>query len=186
MRPAAFQPALSPLTKTPQTLSDAVVELLGVVAMVLAVMGGLQWAMAGDLDVSGVLVGGGAGTGKAGAGGDKAQAEERALGERVHTLHRAQTRWLAVAFARVVGMGALVAWMYLVHADRAGSAATRKKAAATAPGGLAGLANQVVFTMAMGDMLFWGYMWTVLREERREVMAKVARWREERAEEDTR
>lgn len=37
------------------------------------------------------------------------------------------------------------------------------------------LANRVTFTFALTDMLFWGYLWSALREEAREVLQTLAR-----------
>ena len=40
------------------------------------------------------------------------------------------------------------------------------------------LANQIVFSASLMDMLFWGYLWTVIRDERREVLGRVQMLRE--------
>ena len=40
------------------------------------------------------------------------------------------------------------------------------------------LSNDVVLTGAMTEMLFWGYTWTVLREEQRQMARLVAGLRE--------
>ena len=48
------------------------------------------------------------------------------------------------------------------------------------PGSIGALVgNQVVFSAGLMDMLFWGYLWTVLREERREILGKVQALRED-------
>jgi hypothetical protein len=46
--------------------------------------------------------------------------------------------------------------------------------------GLSLLANSAVFTAAMGEMLFWGYVWTVLKEERSGLAKTVMQGREGR------
>lgn len=46
--------------------------------------------------------------------------------------------------------------------------------------GLDLLANNIVFTFGLSNMLFWGYIYTVVKEERREVLLI----RERRMEED--
>jgi hypothetical protein len=40
------------------------------------------------------------------------------------------------------------------------------------------LANRVTFTAGLADMLFWGYLWTVLKDEGREIGGLLARRRE--------
>ena len=44
--------------------------------------------------------------------------------------------------------------------------------------GLGLLANGAVFTACLADMLFWGYVWTNLKEEGRELAQGIAQRRE--------
>lgn len=75
---------------------------------------------------------------------------------------------------RVLLEGVFVAYMYLFYSTRYNA----RIAAGEQDVGVFGLlANRVVFTVAMADMLFWGYMWTVLRDEAREVAGLVQKRR---------
>lgn len=86
----------------------------------------------------------------------------------MHTLLSAQTLWQTLAGLHVVMASALVLAIYLLKSAKYGSTARVGE-------GWDLLANDVVFTVGMSDMLFWGYLYTVVKEERREVMAVVER-----------
>jgi len=64
-----------------------------------------------------------------------------------------------------------VFWIYTFH-----SHANSEGGDAMFPG-LLRLANRVTFTAGLADMFFWGYLWTVLKEEAREVGRLLARRR---------
>lgn len=92
-----------------------------------------------------------------------------ALGEKLHTLLSAQTLWQTLCAGLAFSSGAVVAFTYL-QADNNSSS--------SGGGGINTarvLANDVVFACCMASMLFWGYLYTVLAEERREVLGWVAR-----------
>ncbi|KAK5045414.1 hypothetical protein LTR84_009278 [Exophiala bonariae] len=97
-------------------------------------------------------------------------------GEELHTLYAAQSRWLTFAGLRMLGSAGLVAWIYVFHSHNRSSFAPLSST--TPLTGTALLANRVTFTAALSDMLFWGYFWTVVKEETRLVAQNVARMRE--------
>lgn len=93
----------------------------------------------------------------------------------------AQGIWQVLCAFNVVVSSGLVAWIYLLKTERretvlgSGSKFTGE--------GLDVLANSVVFTFGLSNMLFWGYIFTVIKEERREVLL-VLQKRQEEDEED--
>ena len=168
IRPAQFQPSTSPLTGSMLPIEEETLEVLGVVALVIAAYAITQLIFTGGLASSGSLSSGKRG----GSGGSKAR-----LGEEVHTTLSSQSSHLSLAVVHVFASGALVAWIYLSHSSRnilTGSTMSSR----TMSGSLGALlGNQVVFSAALMDMLFWGYLWTVIRDERREVLSMVQRLR---------
>ncbi|OAL23647.1 hypothetical protein AYO22_06224 [Fonsecaea multimorphosa] len=107
--------------------------------------------------------------------------------EELHTLLTAQSRWLTLSAIHVLASSTLVFWIYMFHSHSASSTTSAAADAESWPSsllpGLDLLANRVVFTVGLADMLFWGYLWTVLKEEGREVANALARRRRE-AEDD--
>jgi len=73
-----------------------------------------------------------------------------------------------------------VGWIYMFHShDKALSSA--ESFASQGNSFLTAfnlLPNRVTFSAALMDMLFWGYLWTVLKDEGREVGKALARRRE--------
>ena len=111
-----------------------------------------------------------------------AKAEAGELGEKVYRLRYAQNQWMALAAVRVLLMGLLVMWMYLFQGERRGG--DMKTSAKMGSSGFALLANRAVFTAAMVDMLFWGYLWTNIREEGRELAMAVSRLSDQNEEDE--
>ena len=193
--PAHFQPIASTIT----TPSIATHELLAVLALALGAVATTQLLFAGSLGVPVTLTftqkspasGGGGEAWKnqlpsLAAGGNAGAVSRARRGEDLAVLSAAQNTHMGLAFVRVLVQGALVAWIYVAHGRR-GDVGGRPSWLADGGdvGGVgAALGNQVVFTVALGDMLFWGYLWTVIREERREVFKGVEKWRAEEAERD--
>ena len=100
----------------------------------------------------------------------KEKAGAGALAEQVAVLRSYQASWMSLAALRVFAMGGLAAWIYLLKSDRGTTMDS------DTVGGIEGvglLTNSLVFTAAMGEMLFWGYMWTVLKEERNSMTKTV-------------
>jgi Increased loss of mitochondrial DNA protein 1 len=110
----------------------------------------------------------------------KTEAERRAtrreLGEKVVALRWVQGQWMGLAGIRVLLMAMLAAWIYVFHSERSRGSTFLAK---TVVSGFGLLANRVVFTAAMTDMLFWGYVWTVIREEGTSVLEMIAKMRED-------
>ena len=75
--------------------------------------------------------------------------------------------------------GVIVVWVYGVarSALRSGGSGNRKGAGSGSgwASGMSGLCNDVVFTACLVDMLVWGYVYTVVKEERRAVVEGIAR-----------
>ncbi len=146
-------------------------ELFTLVAVILVVYAVMQFLFAGELTLISLSSGGQ-------NGGRSKSSTASAFGEQLHTLVSAQSRWLGLAGVHVLASSALVFWIYTFHSH------TSSSAVADATGLVAGLTNRVVFTAALADMLFWGYLWTVLKDEAREVAKMLARRRESEEEED--
>ena len=164
VRPSLFQPSVNPLTNSPLPIEEETFEVLAVVALVLAVSAVSQLIFAGGLTSPAALQNQRSTTNT----GNKAR-----LGEEVHTTISSQSSHLSLAVVHVFASGVLVAWIYLFHSSRNMllGAATTSRTVSGSLGALLG--NQVVFSAALMDMLFWGYLWTVIREERREVLTAV-------------
>lgn len=109
------------------------------------------------------------------------KAEAGELGEKVYRLRYAQNQWMGLAAVRVLLMGLLVMWMYLFQGERRGGF---MKTSAKMGSGFSLLANRAVFSAAMIDMLFWGYLWTNIREEGRELAMAVSRLSDQNEEDE--
>jgi len=94
-----------------------------------------------------------------------------ALAEQIHTLLTTQTLFQTLCTIHVLLTAVLVAAIYLLKSDRYGGSNDRTNE------GWDYLANDVVFAAALSDMLFWGYLYTVVAEERREVLGVLERRR---------
>jgi hypothetical protein len=119
-----------------------------------------------------------------GKGKGKGKAEAGELGEKVYRLRYAQTQWMGMAGIRVLFMGLLVMWTYVFQGNRNDEGSSYGGRKMNAGGGFTLLANRAVFSAAMMDMLFWGYLWTNVREEGRELAVAVSRLREETTEDE--
>lgn len=64
----------------------------------------------------------------------------------------------------MVVAAAFVAWSYIFRSEKYGQYAKQGEK------GFSVLANNITFTIGMVDMLFWGYLYTTIKEERREVL----------------
>jgi hypothetical protein len=100
-----------------------------------------------------------------------------ALAEQVAVQHASQSSWMSLAATRVFVMGGLAMWIYLMKSN---SGTIIDSDTIGGIKGLGLLANSAVFTAAMGEMLFWGYVWTVLKEERSGLAKTVMQGREGR------
>ncbi|KAH0842532.1 hypothetical protein FOPE_07617 [Fonsecaea pedrosoi] len=174
-------------------------ELFALLALVVVAYAVTQFLFAGDLSMS--QQGPGAGAGAGGAASSNASAPPSSLAtrldpsakspsrhaEELHTLLTAQSRWLTLSAIHVLASSTLVFWIYMFHSHSASSAPVSSTfpsdSGTSLLSGLNLLPNRVVFTIGLADMLFWGYLWTVLKEEGREVAKVLARWRRQ-AEDD--
>lgn len=89
------------------------------------------------------------------------------VGEAIASLNSIQNTWQIFAGLHVVLAAAAVAWMYVFRGSKAavqGSRLVDEMDAASL------LANNVTFTLCFCDMLFWGYLYTTIKEERRIVL----------------
>lgn len=98
-----------------------------------------------------------------------------ALAEQVAVRRASQGAWMSLAATRVFVMGGLAMWIYLLKSDRRDTIITHTVSGVKGTGLLA---NSVVFTAAMSEMLFWGYVWTVLKDERSGLAKTVMQGRE--------
>jgi hypothetical protein len=144
-------------------------ELFALLAVVAVVYASVLGLFAGDLNLPTPSAGGE-------GGGDGSAATTRSssrLAEEIHTLLTAQSRWLTLAGLHVLGSSVFVGWIYLLHSHS--DVSSGQSVPSSSLSGLDLLANRVTFTIALTDMLFWGYLWTVLKEEGREVAKLLAR-----------
>lgn len=111
----------------------------------------------------------------------KGKQEMGELGEKVYRLRYAQTQWMGLAGVRVLLMGVLVGYTYVFEGSRGGYMSSFKSGKMS---GISLLANRAVFSASMMDMLFWGYLWTNVREEGRDLAISVSKLREENEEDE--
>lgn len=152
-------------------------EVLALLALVVAGYAFMQFVFAGELAVLAVPTQKQPSSSSSAVVGSAKQHKQQTssrYGEELHTLYAAQSRWLTFSGLRMLGSAVLVAWIYVFHSHRSGN--TPGSSAALT--GFSLLANRVTFTAALSDMLFWGYFWTVVKEETRQVAQNVARMRE--------
>jgi hypothetical protein len=164
--------AVFPAVKTSGE-SQSELELLALLALVVAAYGFFQFIFAGDLAVLPPTQSpspSSSSASKSTASKQQQSSTSSRYAEELHTLFTAQSRWLTFSGLRMLGSAILVAWIYVFHSHS--SALTSTSSATTT--GISLLANRVTFTVALSDMLFWGYLWTVLKDEGRQVATNVA------------
>jgi Increased loss of mitochondrial DNA protein 1 len=86
---------------------------------------------------------------------------------------------MMIATAKSLAFGLLVMYSYLTSPREQGMGyivPVEKNAGSL---GLGQLNNRVTFMGAFMEMLFWGYLWTTLKEERRELATRIKGRREE-------
>ncbi|ETN38691.1 uncharacterized protein HMPREF1541_06728 [Cyphellophora europaea CBS 101466] len=189
--PALFQPAFNPLTESYIALAPPTTELLAAIALLLSTLALMQLLLAGGLGLPQTLQFKKYATAAAAnkewrgqfpnlAGPQVSRARR---GEDLAVLSASQNAWMALAVVRVAVEGVLVAWVYVTQGRREVLGRVRGVGGTMGLGGLgaessvgANLGNQVVFSVALADMLFWGYLWTVVREERRSVFREAQEW----------
>lgn len=169
---AQFQPSLNPLTSTPLALDSETIELLGAVALLISVYATTQLVFAGSLLIPSSLSNPSSSTGGAAAAAPRRNS--RALGEDLHTLLSSQSTHITLSTTHIFTNGALIAWIYLFHSERNLLSGLSDSSSVSKPGSLGSiLGNQVVFSAGLMQMLFHGYLWTVVSEERRAVLGRV-------------
>ncbi len=99
------------------------------------------------------------------------------LGEQAAVLRSSQSTWMALSGIRVLFSGVLAMWIYLIHSER-GIIVESENISGIKGIGL--LANSIVFTAALCETFFWGYVWTVLKQEGTELAKSVMEGRENR------
>lgn len=171
--------------------ASASTEPLAALGLVVAVLALTQFVLAGDLSdtvtAPTTLAGGrntkssSVGQARSGTIDIRMKGGGTALGERAAVLHSALSSWMTVSSLQVLVMGALVGYSYMASPGANDSwhpatAVQRSKKSAWTGVGL--LVNRVVFAGAFLEMLFWGYLWTALKEESRELAVAVQKNRE--------
>jgi uncharacterized membrane protein len=167
--PALMQPPSRAQPSAPAVLgTESERELFALLALVLIIYAVGQFLFAGELTV--FIPQSSPGQSSSTKSGSASKSSR--LGEELHTLLSAQSRWLTLAGLHVLASALFVFWIYMFH-----SHAQSGSDNAIFPV-LLRLANRVTFTAGLADMLFWGYLWTVLKEEGREVGKMLARRRQ--------
>lgn len=176
-RPPALlkNPARGPGTIPALTGTTAERELFAVVAVLLVAYALMQFIFAGDLTLSLAPSEPTSTTTRTRAGKQQGTTPPPAvssarLAEELYTLLTAQSRWLTLAGLHVVGSSALVFWIYMFHSGVTSTTSENFTISDL-------LANRVTFTVGLANMLFWGYLWTTVKDEGREVGKLLARRR---------
>ena len=86
-----------------------------------------------------------------------------------------QDLWQVLSGIQVLIWSIIVAWIYTLGG--------RVELGPSV--GLGLLANDVVFTVSISSMMFWGYLYTVIKDEKRQVLEVRERRREEDEEDET-
>lgn len=143
-------------------------EPVASLALILAVLAFVESVLAGNLgDISPSSMRGGA------------SASLHDYVARAAILQSAQGQWMLVSAGKALTYGALVMYSYLVGPREQGVANVIPAQRNAGRWGIGLLNNRVTFTAAFMEMLFWGYLWTVLQEEGRELAVKIQKLREE-------
>ena len=176
--PALLQNPIRAKSSTPPVTGSASErELFALLALLLLVYALMQFIFAGDLTLmlpsgpTSIKSSGKSAATQSTSNSSPSSSSSR-FAEELHTLLTAQSRWLTLAGLHVLASAGLVFWIYMFH-SHAQSDATDSMFP-----GLVLLANRVTFTAGLADMLFWGYLWTVLKDEGREIGGLLARRRE--------
>ncbi|KAK6376593.1 hypothetical protein LTS17_007188 [Exophiala oligosperma] len=159
-RPPALlkNPARGPGTIPALTGTTAERELFAVVAVLLVAYALMQFIFAGDLTL--IL-----------APSEPTSTTTRTrAGKQQGTTPPPASRWLTLAGLHVVGSSALVFWIYMFHSGVTSTTSENYTISDL-------LANRVTFTVGLANMLFWGYLWTTVKDEGREVGKLLARRR---------
>lgn len=153
-------------------------ELFALLALAILVYATMEFLFAGDLTLLPVPTPPSSSSGRTPNQPSRAFTSSR-YAEELHTLLTAQSRWLTLSGLHVLASSSFVFWVYIFHSHTDSSAATT-----SVKSGLGLLANRVVFTTGLADILFWSYLWTVLKEEGRDVARSLARRKESEEDED--
>lgn len=139
-------------------------EPLAALALILAVLALVESAFAGNL----ISI-------------KKAEAGQsvQAFTERAAVLHNAQGQWMVVSTTKALVFGVLVMYSYLTSSREQGMGYIIPVDRSAGPLGLSFLNNRVTFVGAFVEMLFWGYLWTNLKDEGRGLAARIKVKREE-------
>lgn len=172
-------------------------ELFALLALVLVVYAVTQFLFAGDLSLLPIPSGPSSSSSSlskrdspSGSQGPNRTSTSRStsssssFAEDLRSLVTAQSRWLMLAGLHVFAAAGVVVWIYVFHSHQDKSQQAQQTSAQFLGLGLGRLAHRITFAAAFFDMLFWGYLWTVLKEEGREVAKTLARRREVQEEED--
>ncbi|OAP55067.1 hypothetical protein AYL99_10767 [Fonsecaea erecta] len=163
-------------------------ELFALLGLVVLVYAATQFFFAGDLSMikgtrptAAAAASSSSSSSAARHGFSSAAKSSSRYAEELHTLLTAQSRWLTLSALHVLASSTLVFWIYMFHSHSSPEPQSSTGSAESGTSLLSGLnllANRVVFTVGLADMLFWGYLWTVLKDEGRDVAKFVAMRRE--------
>jgi Increased loss of mitochondrial DNA protein 1 len=140
-------------------------EPLAALALVLAVLGIVEAVFAGSL---------------AGANTSSKKEEDiQAFAERAAVLHNAQGQWMTTSTLKSLMFGLLVMYSYLTTKREQGMGYVVPVERGAGLFGFGMLNNRVMFLGAFAEMLFWGYLWTTLKDERKDLAKGIRKRREE-------
>lgn len=103
----------------------------------------------------------------------------QAFAEKAAILHNTQGQWMTVSTAKALLFGILVMYSYLTTPREEGMGYIVPVDRSAGRFGLGMLNNRVAFVGSFAEMLFWGYLWTTLKDEVRELAGRIKVKREE-------
>jgi Increased loss of mitochondrial DNA protein 1 len=103
----------------------------------------------------------------------------QAFAEKAAILHNAQGQWMTISTTKTLLFGLLVLYSYLTTSSEQGMGYIVPVDKSAGPLGLGMLNNRVAFVGTFVEMLFWGYLWTTLKDEVRQLGASIKAKRDE-------
>jgi Increased loss of mitochondrial DNA protein 1 len=146
-------------------------EPLAALALLLTVLAVVESVFAGSL----------VGLGSFAKRGDSGRSIQ-AFAEKAAILHNVQGQWMMISTAKTLVFGLLVMYSYLTSRRGQGMGYIIPPESNAGGLGLSMLNNRVVFVSMFTEMMFWGYLWTVLKEEKKDLASGIKVRKEEERE----
>lgn len=158
-------------------------EPLAGLALVLAVLGLVEGVFAGGLATGNTTLRSARRQDGLGGEDDGGNGSVQAFAEKAAIFHDMQGRWMIISTLKTLVFGLLVMYSYLTSGEQEMGYIVPVERN-TGLLGLGMLNNRAIFVALFSEMLFWGYIWTVLKEELRELATRIKKIKEELRESD--